>query len=276
VSTTTSQVFANYQNDLEGVVSRYSPVLFRVALRRLRNIEDAEDAVQDALLSAHKHIGQFEGRSQLSTWVTRIVTNVTLMKLRGCSRREMLSLDQNRERGSSTIANELIDAKPNPERICAKTEMHEILRRCLARLSPRQRSAIQLCDLEGFSIREAANSLGISQNTLKSRVSRARAALGVLLGEAIGTRPAAGAGPVVDRKRAVRRRLSSSEPEETSAAAAGPLGRNIRVCKPSLVPVCGHNAIHNHAKVHVEHAENCYPPHSLENTTLSHPQGYAT
>src|ERR1700680_79714 len=110
VSAISNQVFATYQNDFEGVISRYSPVLFRVAIRRLRNIEDAEDAVQDALLSAHKHIGQFEGRSQLSTWVTRIVTNVTLMKLRGCSRREMLSLDQNHEEGSSTIANELIDA----------------------------------------------------------------------------------------------------------------------------------------------------------------------
>jgi DNA-directed RNA polymerase specialized sigma24 family protein len=67
VSATTSQVFAQHQYDFEGVISSYSPVLFRVALRRLRNVEDAEDAVQDALLSACKHIGQFEGRSQLST-----------------------------------------------------------------------------------------------------------------------------------------------------------------------------------------------------------------
>lgn len=64
MSATTNQVLADYQNDFEGAISRYSAILFRVALRRLRNIEDAEDAVQDALLSAHKHIGQFEGRSQ--------------------------------------------------------------------------------------------------------------------------------------------------------------------------------------------------------------------
>jgi RNA polymerase sigma-70 factor (ECF subfamily) len=79
VSAISNQVFATYQNDFEGVISRYSPVLFRVALRRLGNVEDAEDAVQDALLSAHKHVGQFEGRSQLSTWLTRIVTNVALL-----------------------------------------------------------------------------------------------------------------------------------------------------------------------------------------------------
>jgi RNA polymerase sigma-70 factor, ECF subfamily len=66
LGSTQNEVFAD-QVDLGGVASRYSPMLFRIALRRLRNVEDAEDAVQDALLSAYKHIGQFEGRSQLSS-----------------------------------------------------------------------------------------------------------------------------------------------------------------------------------------------------------------
>jgi RNA polymerase sigma-70 factor (ECF subfamily) len=267
VSATTNQVFADYQNDFEGLIPRYSPVLFRVALRRLRNVEDAEDAVQDALLSAYKHIGQFEGRSQLSTWLTRIVTNVSLMKLRRCSRHEMLSLDQNHENDGSVLASELMDVRPNPETICAQAEMDETVRQALRELSPKQRSAIQMCDLEGFSTREAANALGISTNTLKSRVSRARATLSLLLGEVIGTRPAGKAAPFVERKSVVRLTRSSSEHSEASAAAAEPLGSKICVSKPSLVPVCGHSEIHNHAKVHIERAENCYPPHSLENTT---------
>src|ERR1700719_1757587 len=104
VSATTNQVFAGYQNDFEGVISRFSPMLFRVALRRLRNVEDAEDAVQEALLSAYKHIGQFEGRSQLSTWLTTIVSNVALMKLRRYSRHEMLSLDQEHENDGTALA----------------------------------------------------------------------------------------------------------------------------------------------------------------------------
>ncbi len=228
MSATTNQVFADYHSDFEGVISRYSPVLFRVALRRLRNVEDAEDAVQDALLSAYKHIGQFEGRSQLSTWLTTIV------------------------------------------------EMDETLRRALRELSPKQRSAIQMCELDGFSTREAANALGISMNTLKSRVSRARATLSLLLGEVIGTRPVGKAAPVVERKSVVCLRRSSLENGEASAAAGDPIGLGIRDCKPSLVPVCGQNETHNHAKVHIERAENCYPPHSLENTTHPHPQGYAT
>src|ERR1700719_3940466 len=135
VSATTNQVFAGYQNDFEGVISRFSPMLFRVALRRLRNVEDAEDAVQDALLSAYKHIGQFEGRSQLSTWLTSIVTNTAGMKLRQHLRHEMVSLDQNQENDGATFANKLKDSRPNPETICAKKEMHETLRRALAQLS---------------------------------------------------------------------------------------------------------------------------------------------
>src|ERR1700726_3777549 len=114
VSATTNQVFAGYQNDFEGAISRFSPMLFRVALRRLRNVEDAEDAVQEALLSAYKHIGQFEGRSQLSTWLTSIVTNTAGMKLRQHLRHEMVSLDQNQESEGATLANELMDKRPNP------------------------------------------------------------------------------------------------------------------------------------------------------------------
>jgi RNA polymerase sigma-70 factor (ECF subfamily) len=191
VSAATNQVFAEHLNDFEGVISRYSPVLFRVALRRLRNVEDAEDAVQDALLSAYKHIGQFEGRSQLSTWLTSIVTNVAGMKLRKHSRHETVSLDQNQENDGVMLANELRDARPNPETICAQSEMDETLRQALGQLSPKLREAIQMRDLDGFSTQETATALGISTNALKSRVARGRANLSALLHEGIGTCPAA-------------------------------------------------------------------------------------
>lgn len=261
MSATTSQVSADYRNDFEGVISRYSPVLFRVALRRLRNVEDAEDAVQDALLSAYRHIGQFEGRSQLSTWLTSIVSNAAGMKLRRRSRRETLSLDDKQENEIAPLASELIDAGPSPEAICARTEMNETLRRALAQLSPKLRSAFQLRELAGLSTREAASTLGISTNVLKSRLSRARATLSLLLEEALRTRPGTEAAPVVSRKVATRCRRHWTR---------------IRVCKSTLVSLWGHNDAHNDAKVHVERADNCYPPHSLENTTHPQPQCYAT
>jgi RNA polymerase sigma-70 factor (ECF subfamily) len=239
VSATTNQVFANYQNDFESAISRYSPVLFRVAFRRLRNVEDAEDAVQDALLSAYKHIGQFEGRSKLSTWLTRIVTNVALMKLRRYARHEILPLEQNDEGDCAALASGLKDAGPNPETICARAEMEERLRQALEQLSPKQRSAIQMCELDGFSAREAADALGISTNTLKSRVSRARGNLGALLRDVSGAPPMDDDTPVADRKDADR-----------------------------------HTP--NYTKLHIERDQNCYPPRSLESAPHTYPQGYAT
>jgi RNA polymerase sigma-70 factor (ECF subfamily) len=199
VSATTNQVFAEHLNHFEGAISTCSPMLFRVALRRLRNVEDAEDAVQDALLSAYKHIGQFEGRSQLSTWLTSIVTNTAGMKLRQHLRHKTVSLDQNQENDGATLANELRDVRPNPETICAQSEMDETLRQALGQLSPKLREAIQMRDLDGCTTREAARALGITTNALKSRVARGRANLSVLLHEVIGKFPAAeaAAGPAL-------------------------------------------------------------------------------
>jgi RNA polymerase sigma-70 factor, ECF subfamily len=216
VSATTNLAFAQHRNDFEGVISSYSPVLFRVALRRLRNVEDAEDAVQDALLSAYKHIGQFEGRSQLSTWLTSIVTNTAGMKLRQHLRHEMVSLDQNQENDGATFANKLKDSRPNPETICGQREMHETLRRALAQLSPKLREAVQMRDLDGFSMQETASALGISTNALKSRVARGRATLSLLLhGIIAASQPA---DPVENRTNRVCRPRRSPEHREASAA----------------------------------------------------------
>jgi RNA polymerase sigma-70 factor (ECF subfamily) len=199
MSVTTSQIFTEHLNDLEGVVSSYSPVLFRVAFRRLRNVQDAEDAVQDALLSACKHISQFEGRSQLSTWLTSIVTNAAGMKIRQTSRLEIVSLDQsqNQENDGATFANKLKDIRPNPETICAKNEMDETFRRALAQLSPKLRDAIQMY-LDGISTREAANALGITTHAVKSRVRRGRAMLNLLLNRVVRKSKAAEPAPIVD------------------------------------------------------------------------------
>lgn len=184
------QVFPGWQGDFDGVASRYSPVLFRMALRRLRNVEDAEDAVQDALLSAYKHIGQFEGRSQLSSWLTRIVINTAGMKLRKRGRQELVSIDQAPEDGETTVAIELADAGPNPESICARTEMDEMVRRALAQLTPKLRVTFQLRAVAGYSTKETAETLGITTNTAKSRVRRARAAIGLYIENARGARRA--------------------------------------------------------------------------------------
>ncbi|MCU1341475.1 MAG: polymerase, sigma-24 subunit, subfamily [Candidatus Acidoferrum typicum] len=219
MSVTTSEIFAEHLNDLEGVVSSYSPVLFRVAFRRLRNVQDAEDAVQDALLSACKHISQFEGRSQLSTWLTSIVTNAAGMKIRQTSRLEIVSLDQSQsqENDGATFANKLKDIRPNPETICAKNEMDETFRRALAQLSPKLRDAIQMY-LDGISTREAANALGITTHAVKSRVRRGRAMLNLLLNRIVRKNKAAEPAPIVDATSIVCGERRSPNGGEASAA----------------------------------------------------------
>lgn len=79
--------------EMENVLSKRGRSLHRSAYRFLRNTADAEDAVQDALLSAYKHLSEFRGDAQMSTWLTAIVCNSARMRLRVRSRRQHLSLD---------------------------------------------------------------------------------------------------------------------------------------------------------------------------------------
>jgi RNA polymerase sigma-70 factor (ECF subfamily) len=251
-------------------------VLFRVALRRLRNIEDAEDTVQDALLSAHNSIGKFQGRSKLSTWLIRIVTNAALMKLRRHSRYEMLPLGQYDANEGATSVSELIDPGPNPEAIYAQTEMGETLRRALAQLPAKQRTAIQLYELDGISIREASNALGVSENTLKSQVARARESLNLILGEVITTRHATEAATGGNWKSTVCRYRCSAVHRGASTANAGLTEHRSRHCISSCVPVSYHDEILNHTEMHAERADIHYPPHSLEIAAPHKTPSYAT
>ena len=89
--------------ELDSVVSRYLPMFYKRAFQFLGNATDAEDAVQDALLSAYKHLGQFRGEAQLSTWLTTIVTNAARMQLRR-RRGGYLSLDEEQGEDGLTLS----------------------------------------------------------------------------------------------------------------------------------------------------------------------------
>jgi RNA polymerase sigma-70 factor (ECF subfamily) len=157
-----------------------------MALRRLGNLEDAEDAVQDALFSACQHISQFEGRSQMSTWLNRIVINSARMQLRRRPACTILSLDQTDEEQKPVFEYRLVDCGPSPEELCKTAELRGIIRRLMKSLSPKLRDAFQLCEIDGLSLAEAARLMGTRKNTLKSQLSRARIRLGLLLLETIG------------------------------------------------------------------------------------------
>jgi RNA polymerase sigma factor (sigma-70 family) len=106
--------FGNQEREMAETLSRYLPSFYRHALRYLGNAADAEDAVQDALLSAHRHARQFRGESRMSTWLTAIVINSARMQLRRRPRQTHVSLSQQPDPGSYALSELLPDHRPTP------------------------------------------------------------------------------------------------------------------------------------------------------------------
>jgi RNA polymerase sigma-70 factor, ECF subfamily len=170
--------------------SRYLPLLHRTAYRYLGNATDAEDAVQDALLSAYKHLDQFRGQSQMSTWLVAIVSNCARMQLRRRPRQIHVSLnEQFGDKEGYTLSERLAHFGPSPEEEYRKAELHKHLMQFVAELSPSLRRAFQLRDLDGFSTSEAAQILGVVEGTVKAQVARARAKLTRLVRRALDVQP---------------------------------------------------------------------------------------
>src|SRR4030081_3326358 len=123
--------------------------------------------------SAYRHLGQFRGQAQLSTWLMTIVTNAALMQLR---RRHngFFSLDQEQGEEGLTFSERLADSKPSPEQVCSTVEARNRLREGVQRLSPKLRRAFQLRHIDGLTTKEAARALGVPEGTVKARLARAR------------------------------------------------------------------------------------------------------
>jgi RNA polymerase sigma-70 factor, ECF subfamily len=176
--------------EMNDVLSRYLPSFYRRAYRHLGNAADAEDAVQDALLSAYKHLDQFKGQSQMSTWLTAIVTNCARMQLRRRPRQTHLPLDEPfGEEQEYSLSERLADRGPSPEDECRKSELHMRLTQFAVQLSPPLRTAFQLRDLDGLSTSEVAHILGVPVGTVKAQLARARAKLRQLMRRALDAQP---------------------------------------------------------------------------------------
>jgi RNA polymerase sigma-70 factor (ECF subfamily) len=188
-ATLVRQAIAGEEGALEILFAQHSRALFQTALRLLGNPEDAEDALQEAMLSAYRNLPRFEGRSQFSTWMTRIVINAALMRRRSKRAHPALSLDDSTE-DKTPIAERFADGHPSPEQLYASAELSARVEENLQTLSPLLRNAFQLRELEGLTADEAARALGVSRNTLKARLWRARQQLAGRLGDVLrhGTR----------------------------------------------------------------------------------------
>ena len=161
--------------EMKEVLSLRLPSLYRCALRLLGNTADAEDAVQDALLAAYRHIDQFRGQSQMATWLTTIVRNCALMQLRKRPRQIHLPLDEQTAGEDKYLVRErLADTRPSPEEECRNLELISHLQKYAVLLSPTLRRTFQLRVIDGLSICETAQLLGMPHGTVKAQLARAR------------------------------------------------------------------------------------------------------
>jgi RNA polymerase sigma-70 factor (ECF subfamily) len=170
------------QGACETLVRRHGGRMLSVARRLLRCDEEADDAVQDAFLSAFRSLGSFGGQSSLGTWLHRIVVNACLMRLRGRSRRRDVPLDR-LPPGSDEAG-----GRARPEHapaILSRLETRAQVRACIDRLPEPHRTILVLRDVQELDTDETAERLGIRPGAVKTRLHRARQALRVLLAPVI-------------------------------------------------------------------------------------------
>jgi RNA polymerase sigma-70 factor, ECF subfamily len=154
------------------LVRRHSQQIYGISLRMLKNHEDAEDNVQNVLCKAFNNIRQFAGNSRFSTWLVRIAINEALMKLRKTqSDRANRSVEIVRPDSDEPHIPEVEDLRPNPERAYIAKELTN---KAFNGMHPSLRDTFILHKAEGWTNRELAGAMGITIETVKSRIFRAR------------------------------------------------------------------------------------------------------
>jgi RNA polymerase sigma-70 factor (ECF subfamily) len=155
---------------------RHREKILRIVLRITRNLDDAEDVLQDSWMRAFTHIRSFDGRSAFSTWVTRIAINSALTTLRRRRRQNELSLDDPAEPDRTRLA-EMLELSRNPEERCLEAERLKLVRQAIMRLPSKLRSAVEIRQSQDGPVSELAILAGVSLPTIKSRLMRAKCKL---------------------------------------------------------------------------------------------------
>lgn len=145
------------------LLRRHRDHLWQTALRASITREDADDSLQDALFSAHRGAGSFRGESEVRTWLHRIVVNACLDRIR-----------RNKLRSTVPFTDESLDEPLYARDDFASLETTLIVDAALFLLPPDQRTALVAVELEGYSVADAANLLGVPIGTIKSRCARGR------------------------------------------------------------------------------------------------------
>lgn len=159
---------------LDALYRAHAHKLFYTVRRITRNDEDAEDAVQDAFLSAFLHLQSFDGRSTFSTWLTRIGINSALMILRKRRNSREVSAQNSNENDALW---DITDSAPDPEKQYVEKERAGLVRKAITNLRLSIRRPLELHKLQGYSLEEIAAEIGVSVPAAKGRLHHARVAL---------------------------------------------------------------------------------------------------
>jgi RNA polymerase sigma-70 factor (ECF subfamily) len=175
------QILAGQTALFEVLMRRHNERIYRAARAVVRDDTEAEDVMQQAYLNAYAHLRQFDGRASFATWLTRIAVNEAIARARKRGRFQPLEDDSLMHFPISTGP-----ASSNPERMALSHELRQMLETAVDRLPDGQREVFMLRDVEGLSTSETAACLGLSDDVVKTRLSRARAALRRQLFERVG------------------------------------------------------------------------------------------
>ena len=158
---------------------RHNSRLFRVARAILKDDAEAEDALQDAYLDAYRHIAEFRGEAQLGTWLVRIVANHALMRLRKQKRERVVVPFERRDDGTAgPPVREIADRRAeSPTDSTLRGEIRRILERRIDELPVAFRTVFVLREVEGLSVEQTAECLGVPAPTVRTRLFRARGLL---------------------------------------------------------------------------------------------------
>ena len=162
-------------NAYNTLVLHYQNNVYNVAYRIMGEPDAADDATQEAFISAYKALGRYRG-GNFKAWLMRIVTNACYDELRRRKRKPQLSLDEISETYESSPLFISKDA-PDPEDIQVRSALVSAIESCLETLPEEQKIAAVLRDVEGYDYEEIANIMATSLGTVKSRLSRARTKL---------------------------------------------------------------------------------------------------
>ncbi|PYY03145.1 MAG: RNA polymerase sigma factor [Acidobacteria bacterium] len=167
-----SRVLAGETALYELIMRRYNQRLYRAVRAILRDENETEDVMQDAYVRAYQHLNQFAGRSQFSTWLTRIAVHEAFARLR--QRGHMTQLDEVSLEADTSI---LYSKSENPEQYASKAELGKLLEEAILNLPEQFRSVVMLRDVEEMCTAETADAPEISQENVKTRLHRGHALL---------------------------------------------------------------------------------------------------